>query len=46
MFNNVGLSIALGNGKEDVKKVADIVADDISNHGLAKELEKLFDFIC
>ena len=38
MFEEVGLSIAVGNAKEEVKKCADIVSDDISNHGLGKAL--------
>ena len=38
MFKEVGLSICMGNGTEDAKKEADVVADTIANHGLAKIL--------
>lgn len=41
MFKEVGLSICVGNGKEEAKLAADIVSDDIANHGLAKELERI-----
>ena len=42
MFNEVGLSIALGNSKEDVKNAADIITDDIADHGLAVALKNIF----
>ena len=41
MFKEVGLSIALGNSKEEVKNAADIVSDDISEHGLAVVLNNI-----
>lgn len=41
MFKEVGLSIVLGNGKEEAKAAANIVCDDIANHGLGKTLKKL-----
>lgn len=41
MFEEVGLSIALGNSKEEVKNAADIVSDDISEHGLAVALNNI-----
>ena len=42
MFENVGLSIAMGNGTDEAKAAADVVSDTIGNHGLAIELKKLF----
>ena len=34
MFENSGFSIAMGNSVEDVKKVADLVTDDIDHDGI------------
>ena len=42
MFKEVGLSIALGNGKEEAKAAADIVCDHIGNNGLGKALQNIF----
>lgn len=41
MFNEVGLSIALGNAKEEVKNSADIIAKDISEHGVEEALKEI-----
>ena len=43
MFNEVGLSIAMGNGMEEAKKAATRVCKPISEHGLALELRDIFD---
>ena len=43
MFKEVGLSIAMGNGKVEAQNEANIVCDTIDNHGLAKELIEIFD---
>lgn len=39
MFNEVGISIAMGNGKEDVKKAAFYVTDPIDKDGLENSLK-------
>ena len=39
MFNDVGTSIAMGNGKDEVKEKATFVTDNIDNHGLKKGLK-------
>ena len=39
MFNEVGISIAMGNGKDEVKKAASYVTDTIENDGLEKGLK-------
>ena len=39
MFNEVGISIAMGNGKEEVKKAATYVTDPIDQDGLEKGLK-------
>ena len=39
MFNEVGIGIAMGNGREEVKKAATYVTDPIHEDGLAKALE-------
>lgn len=39
MFNEVGTSIAMGNGKDEVKKVATFVTDPIDQDGLEKGLK-------
>ena len=41
MFKEVKYSIAMGNGREEVKNAAYLVADRIDNDGLAKALEEL-----
>lgn len=41
MFEEVGLSIAMYNGKEEAKASADIVCEDIADHGLGKLLKKV-----
>lgn len=43
MFESVGTSIALGNGKEEVKQKATYVSDLIDNNGLGKLLEQLLE---
>jgi Cof subfamily protein (haloacid dehalogenase superfamily) len=43
MFQNVGLSIAMGNSHPDVKTAAGFVTDTNDNLGVAKALEKYFD---
>lgn len=43
MFNNVGISICLGNGKEEVKKHATFVTEEIWNDGVKLALEKFKD---
>ena len=40
MFKEVGLSICMGNGTDEAKKEADVIADKISNHGLCKALNQ------
>ncbi len=42
MFKEVGLSIAMANGTDDAKQAADVVCVPIGEHGLGKELEKIF----
>ena len=43
MFEEVGFSVAMGNSKDDsVKEKATIVADTISNHGVATIIANLF----
>lgn len=41
MIEYAGLGIAMGNAKDEVKKSADLVADDISNDGLYKMFKEL-----
>ena len=41
MFDNVGISIAMANGKEVAKNHAMIVTDEVWNHGVKKGLELL-----
>ena len=41
MFKEVGVSICMGNGTEEAKKEADIIALPISKHGLGKCLEEI-----
>lgn len=41
MFKEVKYSIAMGNGKEEVKNAAYLVADHIANDGLMKALKEL-----
>ncbi|MGM9873691.1 MAG: HAD family hydrolase [Bacilli bacterium] len=43
MFENVGVSICLGNGKEEVKKHATFVTEEIWNDGVKIALEKYKD---
>ena len=42
MFKEVGLSIAMGNGSDDAKENANIVAPSISENGLYKSLKDVF----
>ena len=42
MFEEVGLSIAMGNGTVEAREKANITCDPISGHGLGIILEKLF----
>lgn len=41
MFEEVGVSIAMGNGREEVKQKATYVADTIHEHGIAKIFKEL-----
>ena len=41
MFDVVGTAIAMKNGKEEVKKKADIICDDVNEKGIVLGLEKL-----
>lgn len=41
MFEAVGTSLALGNGKEEVKQKATYITDTIDNHGVARKLKEL-----
>lgn len=41
MLQAVGTGVAMGNGHETVKKVADVVADHVDHDGLAKVMKKL-----
>lgn len=41
MFKEVGLSIAMGNGSEEAKENASLVAPSISDHGVALTLKSL-----
>lgn len=44
MLEYTGISVAMGNGVDKVKKIADYVTDDIDNHGWSKAI-KHFDLI-
>lgn len=41
MFKTVGHGVAMGNGSDHIKKVADIVTDTCKNEGIVKELLRL-----
>ena len=41
MIQKAGIGVAMGNGKDDVLEVADIVAPDTRNDGVAQVLEEL-----
>lgn len=41
MLQTAGTSVAMGNGHESAKKVADFVADHVDKDGLAKAMKKL-----
>ena len=41
LFNAVNKKVAMGNAVEDLKKIADLVIDDVKNDGLAKYFEGL-----
>lgn len=41
MFEEVGVSIAMGNGREEVKDKATYIADTIHEHGIAKIFKEL-----
>ncbi|MTI46984.1 MAG: HAD family phosphatase [Firmicutes bacterium] len=41
MFDFAGKSVAMGNGEEKAKKIADIITDTNDNNGVANALEKL-----
>lgn len=41
MLQSVEIGVAMGNGVEEVKAVADLVTDDVTEDGLAKGLQKL-----
>lgn len=42
MFEVVGLSVAMGNFPEEVKKSADVVTTDVNNNGIVNILNKVF----
>ena len=43
MLNNSGISVAMGNAKDELKAVSDYVAESVFEHGVLKFLEeKLF----
>lgn len=41
LIKKAGIGVALGNGKDDIKEYADIIADTCENDGVAKILEEL-----
>lgn len=41
MLTDVGTGVAMGNAKEEVKRVADFVTDDVDNDGIFKGLKHL-----
>lgn len=41
LLSAAGYSVAMNNGTEELKKIADMVTDDIDRDGIAKALEKL-----
>lgn len=41
MLQEVGTSVAMGNGVEQAKAVADIVTDHVDRDGIAKALKRL-----
>ncbi|MEJ9281512.1 Cof-type HAD-IIB family hydrolase [Ureibacillus thermosphaericus] len=41
MLQAVGVGVAMGNAKEQVKKVADVVGEHVDNDGLVKVMKKL-----
>ena len=41
MLQAVGVGVAMGNAKEQVKEVADVVGEHVDNDGLAKVMKKL-----
>ena len=41
MFHEVGLSIAMGNGSDDAKSEADVIAPDIADHGIKEVFKKM-----
>jgi hydroxymethylpyrimidine pyrophosphatase-like HAD family hydrolase len=40
MFKKSGLSIAMGNASDDVKKQADVTTDSYNDEGFAKAMER------
>ena len=42
ILQTAGLSVAMGNAKEEIKKIADFVTDDNDHDGVAKVIEKFF----
>lgn len=42
MFNETGLSIAMGNGTIEAQESAKEICDTISNHGVAKKIKEIF----
>lgn len=40
MVKEAGIGIAMGNGNEELKKIADFVTDSVENDGVAKAVEK------
>lgn len=41
MFEKVGTSVAMGNGRDEVKAAASFVTDEVWNHGVKNALDKL-----
>ena len=41
MFENVGISVALANGRQEAKEKATFVSDEVWNSGVKKALKKL-----
>lgn len=42
MIKTAGLGVAMGNGREELKKIADMVTDSNTDDGVAKAIRKLF----
>ncbi len=42
MLDVAGISVAMGNGNETIKKTADIITDTVDNAGVSKALKRIF----